>query len=172
MWKAVSTLTGEHAMRFSDAVIDPICEIAADPEASEIFYPRPLEEGEDKDVFLESLLRSCIPVLMREHKESVLKIISANADITVEEYESQCNVLGMAADLASMLTDAGMLLFFAFVQTRMKSSKSAAANIAEQKALAVSSGTAMQSKERTSRKKAGGSIWQRLRKWLQKILHA
>lgn len=120
MWIKVDTLTGDHAMEFATAVIEPICDIASDADAADIFYTHELPEGKDADEFTEMCLRKSIPQLLKKHKDSLIKIFAANQNITVEEYTEKSGILQLSADLASMISDPGMRLFFGFAQPKLK----------------------------------------------------
>lgn len=119
MWKNVDTITGQHAIDFAAAVIDPICAISADKEAADIMYRHQLPEGSDKVAFTESMMRKCIPLLLKNHRDDLAAIFAANQDISVDDYNKETSLMGMAADLSGMLNDVGMRVFFEFAQPRL-----------------------------------------------------
>ena len=129
MWAEVGKLEGERALEFAVAAIDPICNIAKDDAAADIFYGHELPEGTDAEEFLIKCLRKSIPMLIKKHKDDLIAIICANQGITPEEYASgEVIMLKLAADITQMISDASFRSFFAFAQPRRKRHGSAQQN--------------------------------------------
>lgn len=168
MWKSVNTLVGDAALDFSNAAIDPICEIAKDAEASAIFYPEEMPKGMTPMQWQEGRLRKAVPVLLKRHRDSVMEIVAANAGITVEEYREKATVMELSTDVAMMLFDPAMSLFFTFVQSKAPASASAPGITGGKKASGRSCGTAPLNVSGNGSGKRKQNIWRRLWQWLRK----
>lgn len=131
MWANVTKLDNDKSLEFATAVIEPILDIAADDKAADIFYTHDLPDGVDSEEYTADCMRKSIPELIKHHQDSLIAIFAANQGITVDEYKGNTNIIQFSADIASMISDPGMRLFFGFAQPRRKPFGSAQENTGE-----------------------------------------
>lgn len=111
----LSEIKGEKSIDILADLVDPVANIAGDPDAALLFGKRDLPEGMSVKEYIISRLRKSIPKLLKGHKKDLVKILAALSDMTEEEYSEQLTLDGLIVDLSSLMTDQ---LFNAFFTTQ------------------------------------------------------
>lgn len=106
----LSEVKGERAFEVIAEIIDPIANIAEDESVTAIFKREPANGRTPAQVFL-GKLKKAVPVVAREHKEDVVRILAAVGDTTPEQYMSGCTLASLTADVFSLMTDEEFLAF-------------------------------------------------------------
>lgn len=121
MWKPVNIFVGDKSLDFMQSVIDPICEIMCDESARSIFEIHVVPEGEDITEYAAKCFNRELPILIKNHRESLVKIAAANKGISAKEYTDKFNAIEFANDVTGMIFDPAMRAFVNFVQPSTKS---------------------------------------------------
>jgi len=111
----LSEIKGEKSIDILADLVDPVANIAGDPDAALLFGKRDLPEGMSVKEYIISRLRKSIPKLLKGHKKDLVKILAALSDMTEDEYSEQLTLDGLIVDLSSLMTDQ---LFNAFFTTQ------------------------------------------------------
>ena len=101
----LSEVKGERVFDVIADCIEPIANIAADPEASRMFKREKLPEGRGVNEFLLERARQSVPPLLKNHKSDVITILSTIAGETYEEYASSLTLGSLINDVLQLLTD-------------------------------------------------------------------
>ena len=108
----LSEIKGERVFEVIAELVDPISEIAADDEVTELLRPRRTSDGKiDKDDVVEKVRRS-IPKLMREHRDALCTILSTTQGVSKEDYVESLTMNKFMDDVFEILTDKDLVSFF------------------------------------------------------------
>ena len=110
----LSEVKGERVFDVIADCIEPIANIAADPEASRMFKREKLPEGRGVNEFLLERARQSVPPLLKNHKSDVITILSTIAGETYEEYASSLTLGSLINDVLQLLTDEAFTELFIF----------------------------------------------------------
>lgn len=122
----LSDIKGERTFDVIADVIDPIANIAEDPNAAELFARKPLPEGLTPKQFLLKRARKSVPALLKGHKADVISILSTIEGTSPEEYAGFLNFPKLFKDTFELLTDEAFLTLFTSAQGKdVKASGSA-----------------------------------------------
>ena len=121
MWTKLEELKGKRVREFPVKVMDSIIEISKDPEASDIFRVIPKPDGIDVTEWAAQRFHRSRLALISNHSEQLATILSANAGMSVDEWEAQLDINTYQVDVASMMADPNMRSFFASAQTLVTS---------------------------------------------------
>lgn len=129
----LSDVKGERTLEVVADLIDPICDIAQDEEAAALFHKEKLPRGMTVRQFSLERIKKSVPKLLKNHKESIISILSSIAGVTKEEYENSLNLVKLTADFIDILNDEAFSVLFISAQNQTESG-SAQANTEAQKA--------------------------------------
>lgn len=127
----LSNIKGKRTMEVLAEIVEPIANIATDPEASELFKRKPLPEGMEVKEFVIQRLRLGLPALLRRHKNDLLIIMATLEGVDIETYAEGLDFGKLLFSLADLITDEVFAAFFTYAQTIDSSSTSAQENTEE-----------------------------------------
>lgn len=103
----LSEIKGERTFDVVADLAAPVSNIFSDPNVRKV-----LQSGKGKkDSFTNKFLRELLPVLMHDHKEDLLIILSTIEGVSVEEYEENLNIAKLILDFRELMTDEGFTDF-------------------------------------------------------------
>lgn len=108
----LSDIRGDRTLDVIADIIDPIANIAEDPEAAELFTKKPLPAGMTPRKFLLQRARASVPALLKGHKEDVITILSTIEGTDPEQYAGELNLAKLFKDCVELLTDEAFTAFF------------------------------------------------------------
>lgn len=108
----LSDVKGERTFDVIADVIEPIANIADNPNAAELFTRRQLPEGMTPRKFIMERITKHAPVLLREHKQDLVKIFSTIEGISEDEYKEKLNLVNLITGLFQLMTDEVFNTFF------------------------------------------------------------
>lgn len=111
----LSEIKGTRSMDVIADIIDPIANIAEDPDAAEMFKRVKLPDGADPRRFLVKRARNVVPFLLKAHKTDLLTILATVNGVSVAEYGESMTLSSLIADSVDILMDEAFVDFF--VQT-------------------------------------------------------
>lgn len=112
----LSDIKGERTFDVIADVIDPIANIAEDPNAAELFARKPLPVGMTPKQFLLQRARKSAPALLKGHKADVIAILSAIDGTSPEQYAGLLGFPKLFKDTFELLTDEAFLTLFTSAQ--------------------------------------------------------
>ena len=127
----LSDIKGKRTMEVLAEIVEPIANIAADPEAADLFQRKTLPEGMEVKEFVIQSLRSGLPALLRRHKNDLMIIMSTLEGVDLETYAEGLDLGKLLFSLADLITDEVFAAFFTYAQTIDSSSTSAQENTEE-----------------------------------------
>lgn len=117
----LSDIKGDHVLDVIADLIDPICNIAKDEVASELFRREKLPENVTVKAFLLKRFRKAIPTLLRSHKADIIAILSTISETSPDEYSSVLNLPKLFKDCVELLTDDVFIDLFTSAQSENSS---------------------------------------------------
>lgn len=107
----LSDVRGDRTLDVIADLIDPISEIASDPEAAALFRREKVPEGEDAREFFTQRVRRSAPRLLRDHKDDVIAIMATIEGTDPAEYAEGLNLAKLLRDLVELMTDEEFVAF-------------------------------------------------------------
>lgn len=123
----LSDIKGERTLDVIADVIEPICNIAEDEEASALFKREKLPDGMTVKNFLLNRVRKAVPVLLKGHKNDIITVLAAIDGISKQEYTDEMSVPKLIKDLTELLTDDIFKTFFILAQSKTGTDSSGSA---------------------------------------------
>lgn len=117
----LSDVRGDRVFDVIADIIDPICNIAADDNAVELFKRERLPEGEDAKQYLLKRAKKAVPALLRGHKDDLIAILSSIGGIDPEVYRNALSMPILLKDCMELLTDEDLIVLFTSAQTETPS---------------------------------------------------
>ena len=121
----LSDVKNERTITVIAEIIPPICEIAKDEKAAELFKKKKLPEGADVKAAALDRISALVPALLENHKNAIIRIFAAIEGVTPEEYAASLNVLKLVNDIAELLNDKEFMALFISAQSGSAASGSA-----------------------------------------------
>lgn len=113
----LSDVRGERTFDVIAEVIEPIANIASDKEATEFFTRKKVPEGVSVEAFVVKRIKKSLPVLLKNHKEDLIAILSAIEGVSADEYKGALNLVKLVKDTTELLNDEAFKAFFISAQT-------------------------------------------------------
>ena len=107
----LSDVKGERTLDVIADIIEPISNIASDKEAMALFEKKKTPKGMNSREFFLKRVGKSVPVLLKDHKDDVIQILSTIEGVTVEEYTAELNMAKLVSDVMELLTDEEFLSF-------------------------------------------------------------
>lgn len=101
----LSDIKGERTLEVIAEIIDPICNIGQDKEASAVFRRERLPKGSTAKDFLVQKIRKSVPVLLKKHKKDLIVILAALEGVSPKKYTESLNAVKLITDWVELLTD-------------------------------------------------------------------
>lgn len=117
----LSDIKGERTLEVIADIISPIANIASDDKASELFVRKKLPDGKTVKEFMLERIATSLPILLKEHKVDIIKILSTIEGTSVEKYSEELNLAKLLKDVTELLTDEAFLAFFTSTQSQKTS---------------------------------------------------
>ena len=127
----LTDIKGERAMDVAAELITPIINIASDESAADLFRRRKLPDNMSLKEFALTRLNAGLPILLKNHKDDVVTILSLIKGETKEEIMENMTVISLVNDISDMMTDDLLRVFFSFAQMKETSSESVQKNTEE-----------------------------------------
>ena len=108
----LSDIKGERTFDVIAEIIDPISNIAADKEATELFTRKPLPDGVTARDFVMQRIKKSVPILLKNHKNDLIVILAAIEGVSVDEYKGSLNLVKLTTDTVELLNDEAFKAFF------------------------------------------------------------
>ena len=123
----LSDIKGDRTLDVIADIIDPIANIAEDPEAAELFTRKKPPDGMTPRQFLLQRARKSVPALLKGHKDDVIAILSSVEGTSPEEYAGALNLAKLFKDCVELLTDEAFMAFFTSAESGMEGASSGSA---------------------------------------------
>jgi hypothetical protein len=127
----LSDIKGDRTLEVIAEVIEPISNIAENPEAAKLFKREKLPEGVTPKEFLLARAKKSVPVILKDHKEDVMSILAAIEGVTPKQYAENLNLVKLVRDFTELLADEAFAVLFISAQNG-NTSGSAPESTAEQ----------------------------------------
>lgn len=124
----LADIKGDKAADVLVELIDPLLNIAEDKDAADIFQRRQIPDGMDIRGFILSRIRKSVPVLLKNHRNDIIKIIAVIREEPESSVRDNMTVPSLINDLAEIMTDDLLRAFFRSAQIEPTSSASALKN--------------------------------------------
>ena len=108
----LSDIKGERTFDVIAELIDPVANIAEDPDAAALFARGGKPEGMDAKAYLIERLRKSVPKLLKSHKADLIAILSTIADESAAEYTKSLTLAKLISDVFELLSDDMFTNFF------------------------------------------------------------
>lgn len=127
----LSEVKGERTIDVVAEIIEPIANIAEDEVAAELFQKKKLPEGMTAKQFLLQRAKKSVPVLLKSHKNDLVRILAALEGTSEEEYTEKLSLAKLFVDCVELLTDEAFETVFSSAQKTEPSSGSAQGSTAD-----------------------------------------
>lgn len=117
----LSDIKGERTLDVIAEIIDPICNIAEDDAAAELFGKKKVPDGMTAKKFLLQRARKSVPALLKGHKGDIVAILSAIEGTAVEDYTASLNMVKLTKDVIDLITDDAFITLFISAQSEKPS---------------------------------------------------
>ena len=124
----LSDIKGDRAFDVIADIVDPVAAIAQDENVKAMFKRTALPEGVNARDFVIERIRKGLPSLLRKHKNELVTILAAIADVSPDEYVRGLSLAKLLADCYELLTDDTFIGLFTSAQSDQPSSGSAPEN--------------------------------------------
>ena len=124
----LSEIKGERVFDVIAEIIAPICRIAQSDAAKELTEKKRIPEGKTPTQAAAERLSKCVPVLLREHKQDMIRILAAMEGISYTEYVDRLNIATLLFDVKELIEDEALIELFTSAQSE-NSSGSVQANM-------------------------------------------
>lgn len=108
----LSDIKGDAVLDVLAEVIVPVTNIAMDEDAAAIFKKAELPKGETRTMFALKRIQKHIPVLIKNHKEDLIKIMALISGQTEEEYKESLTMASFVKDLTELMSDEEFVRLF------------------------------------------------------------
>ena len=112
-----SEIKGERTLDVICELIEPICNIALDKDAADLFQTKARPKNQSVNDFVLSRIRTAYPALLKKHRADLIKIAAAVNDTTEEEYAANLTMKQLLDDITALMTDVYFRSFFVSVPT-------------------------------------------------------
>lgn len=107
----LSDIRGDRVFEVLADLVEPLCSIASDPEASALFRGGDRPEGMDRREYVLQRLRQSVPALMRNHSDDLCAVLAALEGVPVAEFRESATMASVIGGLYEMVTDEDLLAF-------------------------------------------------------------
>lgn len=109
----LSDVKGERTLDVIAEIIEPVANIAEDPESAELFKrgEKP-PEGMSAKEFLMGRIKKSVPALIRGHKDDLVAILAAIEGVSPADYRDGLNLVKLTADCIGLMTDSAFIELF------------------------------------------------------------
>ena len=125
----LSDIKGSRCLDVVAELIEPIAAIASDEEVTGLLKPGEVPDGMTKVQYFTQRMRKAVPVLISNHKDEIVQILSTINGQTTEEYLSDLTLAKLFSDTIEIMTDQDLLGFTKSVAMTGGSSGSASGSI-------------------------------------------
>ena len=117
----LSDVKGKRTLEVIADLIAPVASIAQDKEATEMFVRREVPDGMTAEQFVVERLKKAVPALLKGHQDELILIMATIGNTTVEEYESQMNLMTVTKDVFELFTDSEFMAFLSSLMSQEES---------------------------------------------------
>lgn len=125
----LSDIKGERTFDVIAECIDPITNIAADPEASRLFKREILPAGKNKKEFIVEKIRSSVPKLLKNHKDDMVTILASINGVSKASYVKSLTMTTLMSDCIELITDEAFIGIFTSAQSETGVSSSGSVQV-------------------------------------------
>lgn len=108
----LSDIKGDQVLDVLAELIVPVTNIAMDEAAAAIFKKAELPEGENRTTFALKRIQKNIPVLIKGHKDDLIKIMAIISQQTEDEYKQGLSMASFIHDLTDLMSDEEFVKLF------------------------------------------------------------
>lgn len=108
----LSDIKGDRTLDVIAELVEPVANIAQDKDAAALFSRQECPEGMEPRDFMLERVKKALPVLMKEHKEDIIAILSALENKPVQKYRESMNLASVMGGVYELITDEEFLAFF------------------------------------------------------------
>lgn len=102
---SLSSIKGEQCFDVFADIMEPILNIASDPEAMEYFKVQEVPEGVDPQEYSIEISKKLMPLVLKKHKDDLIEILAAIDGKTSEEYLEELTVPKLFKSIHGLMTD-------------------------------------------------------------------
>lgn len=122
--RKLSEIKGDAALETLAMLIDPVADMASDPQVMELFHGKRLE-GEDNRTYTLRIVKQHIPYLLKNHKQQLISIFAALEGASAEDYSRKLSILTLPIALVSLLNDPALIELFTSAASTVAQSNAA-----------------------------------------------
>jgi hypothetical protein len=108
----LSDIQGERTLDVIADLIDPVANIAQDPNTAAIFRREKVPQGADVKAYAIKRLRTHLPALLHGHKQDIIAILASIKGVPTGEFEAGMNLKTLMEDLIDLVSDDVFMAFF------------------------------------------------------------
>ena len=123
----LSDVKGERVFDVIADCIEPIANIANDPDAAAMFKKEKLPEGETPKHFLLMRTKKSLPSLLKTHRKDVIAILSSIEGTSKKKYAQDLTLTKLMYDCIELLNDETFLELFTSAQRKTDNGSSGSA---------------------------------------------
>ena len=112
----LSDVKGDRCLDVVADIIGPVCSIAEDKDAVELFKPKNVPEGMTANQYFAKRMKVGVPKLLKHHKDDVVEILSVIQGVKPDEYLDDLTLPKLVTDVLEMLTDKEIVAFLSSQQ--------------------------------------------------------
>ena len=112
----LSDVKGDRCLDVVADIIGPICSIAEDKDAVELFKPKKAPKGMTANQYFAKRMKAGVPKLLKHHKDDVVEILSVIQGVKPDEYLEGLTLPKLITDVLEMLTDKDIVAFLSSQQ--------------------------------------------------------
>ena len=113
----LSDVKGARTLDVVADIIQPIIDIAMDKEAAGLFKREKIAKDSDPKIIMAQRVKNHLPVLLKNHRDDVIVILSSIAGVSVADYTATLNLAKLTMDIIDLLTDESFAELFLQAQS-------------------------------------------------------
>ena len=113
----LSEVKGERTLDVVAEIIEPIANIAEDPEAAKVFRREKPPQGVSAKKFLMDRIKKSVPSLIKDHKSDLVTILAAIEGVSPAEYRDSLNLVKLGHDVLGLMLDSAIVELFTQAQS-------------------------------------------------------
>lgn len=113
----LSEVKGERTLDVVAEIIEPIANIAEDPEAAKLFQREKIPQGVSAKKILMDRIKKSVPALIKGHKNDLVTILAAIEGVSPDEYRDSLNLVKLGNDVLGLMLDSAFVELFTQAQS-------------------------------------------------------
>jgi hypothetical protein len=108
----LSEIRGEAVIDVIADIIEPVINIASDPDIHDLVKPEEVPDGTDAREYAAKRLKRHVPKLIKSHRADVIAILAALQGEDAKEYGENLTIMRLMNDAIDVLADDELVDFF------------------------------------------------------------